>query len=382
MLTPLGAMRLAIDEAKRGLGFVAPNPPVGCVILSADGELIAQGYHKKFGEDHAEIDALKKVANIEMLKGATLYVTLEPCSHEGKTPSCAKKLATLPIKKVVYGLVDPNPMVAGRGLEILKQAKIETALMTELSDELEALAEHFLFNQRAKGPFVSLKVATSLDGQMAHSTGESKWITGERAREEAHFLRATHDAVLIGKGTFLRDDPGLDIRHPKFVGKKNKVIVVDSSGEVLASLLKSKLMAMHASEEIIVAVGPKLDEASAAHLLAERAGLQIWQCGTGRDGQVNLKSLLVIAFEKGVNSLLVEGGSRIVSAFLRENLAQRYHQFIAPQIIGAKSGLSVTHELDLGDWGSRLRLQNPQTAQLGEDILVTGRLAISGEKKI
>ena len=225
------AMQLAISEALKGAPFVSPNPKVGCVILDSQGELLSTGYHKKFGEAHAEIEALKNL-NPDQLKGAHLIVTLEPCAHEGKTPSCAKTLAKLPIKKVTFGLVDPNPLVAGQGAKILKEAGIEVEeYQGILKADLEEVCEEFLWNFRQKKVFVAVKIAQSLDGKIALLNGESKWITGPDSRQKVHELRAQYDAVLVGKNTILIDNPSLDIRHPK-IQKENKVVVLDRSGEI------------------------------------------------------------------------------------------------------------------------------------------------------
>src|SRR5690606_26256776 len=185
-----------------------------CVVLNSKNELLATGRHERFGGDHAEINALKKIKNSDDLKGSKWFVTLEPCAHEGKTPSCAKKLATLPIGEVTYGLKDPNPSVAGQGAKILVDAGIRAHVFNELQDELEELCESFLWNMREQKTFVAIKTATSMDGQIAHRSGESKWITGESARQHSHFLRACFDAIGIGKETVLKDRPALDVRHP------------------------------------------------------------------------------------------------------------------------------------------------------------------------
>ena len=231
------AMLLAIAEGSKGAGWVSPNPQVGCVILSSSGRLLSTGFHRKYGGPHAEVWALKALEKASDLEGAIVVVTLEPCAHEGKTPSCAKALAKLPISKVVYGLVDPNPLVAGQGLDIIRNAGIKVECITEFFPELtaplEQLCEHFLMNQNQKRPFVSLKVATSLDGIMAMKGGESQWISGPESRARVQFLRATHDAVLVGSGTILVDNPRLNSRDSNYEGKDpNKVIILDRRGRL------------------------------------------------------------------------------------------------------------------------------------------------------
>jgi diaminohydroxyphosphoribosylaminopyrimidine deaminase / 5-amino-6-(5-phosphoribosylamino)uracil reductase len=370
MLTPTGAMKLAIHEGQKGLGFVAPNPAVGCVIVDSKGHLLAKGYHHIYGGPHAEIDALEKIKDISLLKGATFYVTLEPCAHEKKTPSCAKRLATLPIKKVVYGLVDPYSLVNGKGLDILKAAGIEVELSTGLENELEELCEVFLCNLRKNLPFVSLKVATSLDGQLAHVSGESRWISGEKSREETHRLRAHHDAILVGKETMLHDNPSLNIRHDHFKNKTNTVIILDSKGKTLSALKTSNILKTHKPENVIVAVG----ESHAAGLKND-LGVQILSCAQeSSTGYIDLKYLMSKLYQSGTSSVLVEGGAHVLSSFLQHKVAQRFYQFIAPQIVGAKSGVSFSKNYSIADWAGRLHLKLPRFKQIGDDVMVTGLL--------
>lgn len=386
-------MRLAIDEARKGLGFVAPNPPVGAVILDRDGQFLSKGYHRIFGGDHAEVDALKNLENEASryrggtaLEGATLYVTLEPCAHEGKTPSCAKKISTLPIRKVVYGCQDPNPLVGGEGLSILREAGIEVQSAVEacgmsaaesvrLKDDLEELAEVFLFNQRHKKSFVALKVATTLDGCLAHITGESRWLTGESAREHVHYLRAQYDAVLIGKETFLRDNPYLNIRHQTFLDKKNKVIVLDSLGvDVPLRLAQSNILQAHAAEDVFVATAAANSHGLSAAKGPQSSLKQMLFCEADREGRVSVDSLISKAFAVGIRSILVEGGARTASSFLTSGRVNRLYQFIAPQILGAKSGISFTQNYSSADFVSRLTLSHPRAHILGADVMITGRL--------
>lgn len=359
-------MKLAIDEARKGLGHVAPNPPVGCVILDANGDLIAKGFHRIYGGDHAEIDALKQISNISDLNGATVYVTLEPCAHEGKTPSCAKRLALLPLKKVVYGLRDPNPLVNGRGAEILKSAGIYVEQDETLKLELEELTEVFRFVIEEKKPFVALKVATSLDGQMAHVSGESKWITGEESRLYSHFLRAQYDAIVIGKDTFLRDNPQLDIRHPEFIGKKNKVVILDSKGAAINKITESNLLQGRQTDEIFIVVSDKIQISSDK--------LTVVPCKLNAEGLIDIGELLKQLYKLKIQSLFVEGGAHVLSSFLQGGYGQRFYQFISPQIIGAKTGLSYSKNFSIPNLPSRKELKNPKVISFKQDILVTGRL--------
>jgi diaminohydroxyphosphoribosylaminopyrimidine deaminase / 5-amino-6-(5-phosphoribosylamino)uracil reductase len=359
-------MKLAIQEAEKGYGFVAPNPVVGCVVLDSRGDLIGKGFHRIFGGDHAEVDAIKTIKNKDQLKGATVYVTLEPCAHEGKTPSCAKFLATLPIQKVVYGLKDPHPLVSGQGAEILRAAKIEVEVFDRLKSDLEELAEIFLHNQRSKSVFVALKVATSLDGQLAHISGDSHWLTGEEARLHAHALRARYDAVVVGSGTVRADNPSLNIRHPHFMGHKNKVVIVDSRGESLVSLKNANILKTHSPEDVYLATLAGVD--------VSKLGVRQIICDKNESGQVSLTHLLENLYKEKIYSVFVEGGASLLSSFLQQNLVHRYYQYIAPQIIGAKSGLSFTKNFSIESLPARRELSVAKTISLGKDLLITGRL--------
>lgn len=303
------AIQLAISQAHQGAPFVSPNPKVGCVILDSKGELLSKGYHKKFGQPHAEVEALNQIQDKEKLKGAHVIVTLEPCAHEGKTPSCAKTLAKLPIKKVTYGLVDPNPLVAGKGAEILKAAGIEAEeYQGPFKKELEETCEEFLWNFRQKKVFVALKVAQSSDGKIS-KVGERIQITGPEAMQKVHELRAQYDAVLVGKNTILIDNPKLDVRHSKII-KENKVIVLDRSGEVLKSREQLNIFKTHNAENV--------------HVLSSQ----------------NLETALKEIYNLGIRSVMVEGGGEIFTSFLNENLAQRIHLFTAPVVLGEGVGWS------------------------------------------
>lgn len=362
-LTDIEAMKLAIQVAKEGAGRVSPNPLVGCVILSKDNVLLSSGYHEVYGGPHAEVNALKNL-NTETLKDARVFVTLEPCAHYGKTPPCAKTLAELPIGEVIYGLLDPNPLVAGKGAELIQCAGKKVTAFNELKDELEELCEIFLFNQRKNEVFVSLKVASSLDGMMGLKSGESKWITNVLSRNHAHYLRATHDAILVGVNTLLTDNPSLDIRHPKFEGKTNSVIVLDPNGRCLSNLASMKTTKTHRASELFVFTKENLN------LKSEYC--QIIEAPLLNDGTFNLSTVLKILWDKNIRSVLVEGGSFTLSSFLTQNKAQRLFQFFAPQIFGGVSGLTWTSQLKIDSLQERITLNQVSTQTFGQDLLVSG----------
>jgi diaminohydroxyphosphoribosylaminopyrimidine deaminase / 5-amino-6-(5-phosphoribosylamino)uracil reductase len=207
-------MRKALRLARKGAGYVSPNPLVGCVIVSEDGRLIGKGYHERFGKAHAEINALDSVKDKNALNGATVYVTLEPCEHHGKTPPCAVTLSKLPLKRVIAGMIDPNPVVSGKGMKILEQAGITTAAGL-LEDEAAHMNEAFIHYIRYQKPFVTLKIAQTLDGYIAAPDGNPKWISSEASRTRVHEWRSRYDAVLVGRNTALLDNPRLTVRLAK-----------------------------------------------------------------------------------------------------------------------------------------------------------------------
>lgn len=390
-LSPFAAMRLAISLAWRGVGRVSPNPMVGCVIVSADHRYLASGFHAQAGGPHAEIAALAELAGVSefsrdqsgwrlqnipnpefmnLLKGARVYVSLEPCAHEGKTPSCAKTLAALPIQEVVYGLEDPNPLVAGQGLEILRQKGIRCRPFQDLSpranlkQELIEVCEHFLLNIQQKRPFVTLKVASSLDGAFALKSGESQWITNERSRRLGHFLRGAHDAILVGRGTLDRDDPSLNIRHPFFANVRKKLVVVDTRGQLLEKR-DLKIFKIHEPENLIWAVGEDYQGTP------ERP-VHILRVPSDERG-LDLGELQKQLWDFGVRSLFIEAGGKTLSAHLRSETADRLYLFQAPILLGAQNSRIWTEGFGVEKLADRVSLSLVRRADLDEDGILTGR---------
>jgi len=359
VITPDQAMALAIDVAKLGASYVSPNPLVGCVVVNDRHEFIDYGFHKKYGQGHAEIEALKKLTETE-IKNATFYVTLEPCAHEGKTPSCAKTLAKLPIKKVVYGLIDPNPLVSGQGAQILMDAGVATEeYQGPLKEDLTEVCEVFLKNFTQKKVFVAMKVASSLDGQIALKSGESKWITSEASREYVHELRSFYDAIIVGRNTIEIDDPSLNIRHPT-IEKENKVIVIDSSAKILKQIIDGKgfkFLQNHRKENIFFAVHKKNEQSDYSQIEFS-----------------NLKELLEKMYLLGMRSAFIEGGANTYSEFLKSELVDRLYLFMASSLIGADNGVSWTKDFSIQQLARRPRIKNVKTRIFAPDILITGRM--------
>ena len=372
VMSPAQAMSLAIEEAQKGFGFVAPNPVVGCVILDALGHFLASGYHKKIGGPHAEVEALSAVTDQARLKDAQVFVTLEPCSHFGRTPPCAEMLAKLPLKRVVFGILDPNPKVSGQGAERLCAAGIECLAWASFAPEdqttlqaLEELAEIFLYNQRQQKTFVALKVATSLDGRMALRSGESKWISGVESRHYSHFLRSQYDAVLIGKNTFLMDDPSLNVRLKGFEAQQNAVVLIDPRGHSLAKLAGSQLAAHRPLHKIWIATCSEI----------ESSEVQILKLRKKADGQMDLTHLLELLWQNDIRSIFVEGGAHTFAGFLSERLVQRMHLFIAPYLIGGAFGISWTEYFGAEKMSDRLALSALEAKKLGRDLYFSFQLA-------
>ena len=373
------AMHLALQQAKKGVGWTAPNPPVGCVILDFEHKLLATGYHKKYGSDHAEVSALKKIKDKSKLKKARVFVTLEPCHHEGKTPSCAKALAQFPLYSLCYGANDP--FTKGMGLNYLKEKKIKIIKSPDFQQEIENLLAPFKFSFVQKQAFVSLKVAVSLDGQMGHSTRSqseaNQWITGPKAREHARALRAEHSAVLIGVNTFFEDKPRLDIRLKAYKGKTNKVIILDPTGKSLPFLPKSALLKAHSADQVIICCADKpqvpAHQEKDQHLASVKVKLfKTFKTNINKKPCFDLPQILKALYQKeNIQSVLVEGGSFCLSQFLQQGSAQRLYLYIAPKIIG-QGGLNWSGNFNIPQLSQSLKLHSTEWDRIGEDFFLSG----------
>ncbi len=303
LLTPRQAQQLAVREAQRGAGFVSPNPLVGCVVVDTQHRLLTSGFHGYYGGPHAERVAFASLSD-EELSGSTVYVTLEPCAHHGKTPPCAELFIGKKIYKVVVGQKDPNPLVAGRGIAILKKENILVETNEEFSVECARLAEQFFWHIQNQTPFVTLKVALSADGKIAGIPGSNPMITSEEARFYARELRATYDATLIGAETFLRDNPLLDFRGTRWEGqKKPKVVILDPRGRARAFFAQSRMSKVVSSQDVFFIT------------------------------EVNTASLKEL-YQKGIYSLYVEGGAKTHELFIQQKLFQKILCFVSPKSVG------------------------------------------------
>lgn len=354
-------MRRALALALNGRGGTSPNPMVGCVIVK-DGRVIGEGWHHWYGHPHAEIEAIRDAeARNETVKGATVYVTLEPCSHFGKTPPCAQRLVSEEVSEVVVAMRDPNPKVNGRGLEILRSAGVK---VRELSGEIEAEAKWlnrgFVFVHKHNRPFVTLKAALSLDGKMCLANGSSKWLTGIEARTKAHEIRANNDAVLVGVETVLADDPELTVRH--VAGINPRRVVLDSS---LRTPPDAKVIGNDGKCIILV----RSEE------LGVRSVEDYHNCKVIALPDLNVETVLSCLVEEGVLSLMVEGGTRVLSSFLRSRLADYVSLFYAPKVLGEGKGFELG--MNFNSVSEALSIEGVRSSQVGKDIFVEGRLSCS-----
>jgi diaminohydroxyphosphoribosylaminopyrimidine deaminase / 5-amino-6-(5-phosphoribosylamino)uracil reductase len=358
--TDIQHMRAAITLARRGLGETAPNPSVGCIIVK-DNTVIARARTAAGGRPHAETEALRMAG--QAARGATAYVSLEPCSHLGKTPPCANALIEAGVARVVIGASDPNPIVNGEGIRLLRDAGIE---VTEnvLNAEAQAVISGFAMVQTTGRPLLRLKLASTLDGKIATSRQESQWLTGEAARRAAHAMRGRHDAVLVGVGTVLSDDPELTCRIDGFRSARLVRIVVDSH---LRTPLLSKLVSSAVGAPVWILHRNGGDPARKSAL--EKVGVRLLEVPGGSSG-VDLAAALQALAKAGLTRILAEGGASIAAALLRANLVDRLAWFHAPGIIGA-DGWPAAQAFGVEDLADMPRFTLVAQERWGDDLLST-----------
>jgi diaminohydroxyphosphoribosylaminopyrimidine deaminase / 5-amino-6-(5-phosphoribosylamino)uracil reductase len=355
-------MNAALALARRGLGRVWPNPAVGCVIVK-DGQVVGRGWTQPGGRPHAETEALRRAGPLAV--GATMFVTLEPCGHWGKTPPCAEAIVNAGIARVVAAIEDPHPKVRGGGFARLREAgtQVEIGLGAELAAKLNA---GFFGRLDTGRPLVTLKLASTLDGRIALASGESRWITGAAARRRAHLLRAYHDAVLVGAGTVLADDPELTCRLPGMADRQPVRVVIDAE---LRMPLTAKLIAT--AREVPTWVLTRAGGDAVRHEGFRAAGVELIEMsGTDSADGINLDLALQALGLKGLTRILVEGGARVASRLLRSRLVDRIAWFHAPIVIG-DDGLGAVAALGLDDLGKAPRFARQSVEAVDEDVLET-----------
>jgi len=349
-------MAVAQRLATRGLGRVAPNPAVGCVIVS-EGRVVGRGITQPSGRPHAETVALDQAG--KAASGATVYVTLEPCAHTGETLPCVDALIAARVGRVVIACEDPDPRTAGLGIERLIEAGISVSVGIGRDAALKANAGFFL-KVRTGRPLFALKMATSLDGKIATATGRSQWITGDAARARGHLLRATHDAILIGSGTALADNPSLTCRLPGMENRNPIRLVLDSRGQTL-----------NADLSLFDSVGPPTKVFVGSTKIAATASLpkphRVIAVDTDDEGHVSPIAVAKHLAEQGITRVLIEGGSGINAAFLQAGLIDQMHAFRAPKVIG-EDGLCAIGDLSLDDVTDAVHFQRTHLETLGPDV--------------
>ncbi|MDA8125322.1 MAG: bifunctional diaminohydroxyphosphoribosylaminopyrimidine deaminase/5-amino-6-(5-phosphoribosylamino)uracil reductase RibD [Deltaproteobacteria bacterium] len=360
LLTDEYFMRRALRLARKGEGHVSPNPMVGAVI-ARNGRIIGEGYHHRCGENHAEINAIASAT--ESLAEATFYVTLEPCSHHGRTPPCVEALLACRPSRVVIGTTDPNPLVAGRGIAALRNQGIETRTGV-LEKECLTLNEVFFKYIRTGLPFVTLKFAQTLDGRIATTTGHSRWVSSPASLKFAHGLRRVHDAILVGAQTVLADDPELTCRLVR--GKNPLRIVLDSH---LRTSPEARIFAPNPKARTIVAAACGVEKEK--RLLFEARGIEVLEIGRKGADRIDLPELLALLGKREISSLLVEGGAAVATSFLKENLVDRLIVVLAPKIVGA--GINAVGDLGIRRMDAALPFPFQRIIRRGDDLILDAR---------
>ena len=374
-MTDQNYMLQAIQLAKQGEGWTNPNPMVGAVIVK-NGRIIGKGYHKKCGELHAERNAIASLT--ESAEGATIYVTLEPCCHYGKTPPCTEAIIEQKIKRVVIGSRDPNPKVSGKGIKMLQEAGIEVIedFMREECDRLNPVFFHYI---TTKTPYVVMKYAMTLDGKIATKTGASKWITGEAARAEVQHMRHRYMGIMAGIGTVLADDPMLNVRVE---GWKSPIrILCDSGlripldGQIVKSAGKYRTIVAYADSENTEAKRKRLHEMGVETI-----------CCPDENNQVDLKKLMKYLGEEGIDSILLEGGGTLNDSALRAGIVQEVQAFIAPKLFGGMNSKTPVEGIGVRFPSEAVKLKCTDICQIGEDIRITcqvcGKEQLTGESGV
>ena len=350
-------MKLALDLANKGVGFVAPNPMVGAVIVK-EGEVIGQGYHEKYGEFHAERNALANCTKSP--SGATMYVTLEPCCHHGKTPPCTDAIMESGIAKVVIGSKDPNKLVAGQGIAKLRESGIEvtTGILQSECDELNEVFFHYI---KTKTPYVIMKYAMTMDGKIATTTGKSKWITGEAARYRVHEDRHRYTAIMVGIGTVNEDDPLLNCR---IENKKDPIrIICDTNLR-----LKLDSQTVNTANEIPTIVATACSNETKLKPYIEK-GLKIITVAKKGD-HIDLNELMIKLGEEKIDSILLEGGGSLNWSALQSGIVNKVQTYIAPKIFGGANAKTPVSGVGVDDPANAFLLETKSITMLGQDILI------------
>jgi len=357
-------MKMALELAEKGRGWTSPNPMVGAVVVRGS-EVVGKGFHKKAGGPHAEIHALNDAG--EKARGATLYVTLEPCNHAGKTPPCTGAILKSGIKRVVAGMKDPNPRVTGGGLAFLERHGLDV-VSGVCEDECRRLNESFIKYSLTSLPFVILKCASTLDGYIATRTGDSKWITNPQSRQFAHELRHAVDAIVVGVGTVIQDDPLLTTRLEGRRCSDPIRIVLDT---YLSIPDDARLLHVSSDSDTLIVTGHAIPEGKRKAL--EKSGVRFLTTDTEGD-KIDLEALLKELGRMEITSLLIEGGSHVIGSAMRAGIVDKIYMFYGPRIYGGDDGVPVCAGPGVDSIADAIRLKRISVRRFGDDVLVEGYL--------
>jgi diaminohydroxyphosphoribosylaminopyrimidine deaminase/5-amino-6-(5-phosphoribosylamino)uracil reductase len=357
-------MKMALALAERGRGWTSPNPMVGAVVVK-DGKVVGKGFHQAAGEPHAEIYALDEAG--ENAKGASLYVTLEPCNHVGRTPPCTNAILKGGIKRVVAGMKDPNPRVTGGGLDFLTSQGLDVTVGV-CEDECRRLNEIFIKYVTTSLPFVILKCASTLDGRIATRTGDSKWITNPESRKFVHELRHTVDAVMVGIGTVAKDNPQLTTRLEGSKGSDPVRIILDTH---LSVSPEAKLLHLSSGSDTLIVTSRPV-EAEKRKVL-ESSGVRLLAMDCYED-QIDLKTLVKELGKMEITSILVEGGSRVNGSALRAGIVDKICMFYAPKICGGDDGVPICRGPGVESMEQSMRLKHVSVRRFKDDVMIEGYL--------
>jgi diaminohydroxyphosphoribosylaminopyrimidine deaminase/5-amino-6-(5-phosphoribosylamino)uracil reductase len=355
-------MRRALELSKKAVGVVNPNPLVGAVIVK-DNRVIGEGYHEYFGGPHAEVNAFKNAT--EDVEGATMYVTLEPCSHFGKTPPCADAIVKNKISKVVIGMIDPNPIVAGRGIEILRKNGIEVTTGV-MDTEIKKINEIFIKYIISKEPFCIMKTAMTIDGKIATSNGDSMWISNEKSRAYVHEIRQMVTGIMVGIGTVLKDDPELTTRREGLISKNPIRIIIDSTAKVP---LEAKILRCNEKTKTIIATTDLAKESKIEAIKLKGAEVIVTP---NKNNGVDLNYLMRILGEMGIDSILLEGGSTLNYSALEAGVVDKVITFISPKIFGGTSSKTPVGGQGVECVKDSIMLTDTKVTRFNEDIMIEG----------
>lgn len=359
-------MRMALELAARGAGYVSPNPMVGAVVVK-DHRVVGKGFHQAVGGPHAEVHAIDDAG--DQARGATLYVTLEPCNHHGRTPPCTRRILDAGIQRVVVAMADPNPDVTGGGNAYLNSRGVNVVCGV-CEAEAGRLNESFIKYVRTKLPFVVLKMAATLDGRIATRTGDARWVTGPAARARVHALRHAMDAIMVGVGTVKADDPELTTRLEKGHGVDPTRIILDTG---LRMPETARMLRQASAAETWVICGPGVDENSRKRLSDQGALILESSLANGR---IDLKALMGVLGTRGIASLLIEGGARVAASALKAGIVDKVLFFYAPKILGGDDGVPMCRGPGPEKMRECLDLHQVEVCRVGEDVLVAGYLGV------